>query len=73
MTYARASSVTPVSPAAFGVPAEAGMGGQQHPGVAALGEQIGEPGHGHRAASAVHEQERPGAVAVGDGDLHWAA
>ena len=50
--------------------AEAGVGGQQHPGVGALGQQVSEAGHGHHAAATVQQQEWPGAVAVGDGDLH---
>jgi len=52
--------------------AEAGVRGQQHPGVRALGEQVGEAGHRGDAATAVQEQERPGAVAVLEGHLDRA-
>ena len=52
--------------------AEARVGGQQHPGMSALGEQVGEPGHRRRAAAAMQQQERPGAVPVRDSDLDRA-
>ena len=63
-TYGRARSADAGQAVGFRRAVEAGVGGQQHPGVGAFGEQVGEPGHRGDTTAAVQEQERPGAVEV---------
>ncbi|WP_438040591.1 hypothetical protein [Sorangium sp. So ce128] len=54
-------------------PVEAGMGGNDHPGVVAFGECLGEAGRRPGTGAAVQEQERvSGAVCV-EGDIDVAA